>query len=76
MERLGQEHEIVVDCLTDIGHYHIATKLDDFRRKRGKADYDLNAIWDFDIKKESENAVMLSEYIIKQIKASPLLKRP
>lgn len=76
MVRLGEEHEIVIDCLTEKGHYHIATKLDGFRKKRGKADYDLNALWDFDIKKEADNAVSLSEYIINQIKASPLLRRP
>ena len=75
MARLGEEHERVIHCLTEKGHYEIATKLDAFRRKRGKADYDLDALWDFDIRKEANNSVTLSEYIINQIKASPLLKR-
>ena len=75
MDRLGQEHGIVVDCLAESGHYHISAKLDGLRIKRAKADYDLNAVWDSDVKKEANKAIELSNFIIEQIKASPLLRR-
>jgi hypothetical protein len=74
MGKLGEEHVIVIDCLAELGHYHISAKLDEFRRKRGKADYDLNAVWDGDVKTEASKAIELSDFIIGQIKASPLLK--
>lgn len=76
MERLGEEHDLVPSLLTKKGHFHIASKLNGLRRKRAMADYDINAIWDVDIKKEAENAMQLSSFIIGQIKASPLLKHP
>lgn len=76
MERLGQEHELVPRLLTRKGHFHISSKLDSLRRKRAKADYDLVAIWDTNLDKEAENAMQVSDFIIKQIKASVLLGHP
>lgn len=75
MVHLGEEHDLVSQMLTEKGHYNISSKLDSLRVKRAKADYDLNAIWDFDLQKEADNAIQLSNYIITQIKASPLLRR-
>jgi hypothetical protein len=76
MERLGEEHQLVSTLMTRKGHFHISSKLDGLRRKRAMADYDLNAKWDVDLKKEAEKAMQLSGLIIGQIKASPLLKSP
>ena len=76
MERLGEEHDLVPRLLTQKGHFQIASKLNALRKKRAQADYDLNAIWTTDLKKEASNAIDLSDYVIGQIKASPLLKRP
>lgn len=69
MERLGEEHEIVPRLLTQEGQFDIASKLNALRRKRAQADYDLNAIWVTDLKKEASNAILLSDTIIGQIKA-------
>lgn len=69
MERLGEEHEIVPRLLTQKGQFDIASKLNALRRKRAQADYDLNAIWVTDLKKEASNAILLSGTIIGQIKA-------
>jgi len=74
-QRLGQDHELVPRLLTQKGHFTIATKLDGLRIKRAKVDYDLGRVWDVNPKTDAQNAVMLSDFIIKQIKASPLLKR-
>jgi hypothetical protein len=75
MEWLGEEHVLVSRLLTQKGHFAIASKLDSLRQKRAKADYNLHAAWDADLKNEAEKSIQLSDYIITQIKASPLLKR-
>jgi len=76
MERLGVEHELVPKLLTQKGHFQISSKLDALRKKRAKADYDLDAVWETDLKKEAGNAITLCDFVIGQIKASPLLRRP
>lgn len=76
MEHLGEEHDLVPRLLTRKGHFHISSKLNALRKKRAQADYDLNAVWETDLKKEADNAITLSDFVIVQIKASPLLKRP
>ncbi len=76
MERLGEEHDLVPLLMTQKGQFQISSKLNALRRKRAKADYDLSAAWETDLEEEAKNAIKLSDFVIMQIKASPLLRRP
>jgi hypothetical protein len=74
MERLGEEHDLVTRLLTRKLQFQIASKLNALRKKRAQADYDLNAIWETDLKREANNAIELSDLVITQIKECPLLR--